>query len=250
MRYFLHMAYNGRNYYGWQVQPDRPTVQELMENCLSALFREKIAVTGAGRTDTGVHAADFYAHFDTETPLLEEKRQWLHRINAFLPEDIAVYDILPVRPEAHARFDALSRTYRYRIHTAKQPFFTEYSYRLYFQPDFEAMNRCAALLGKYRDFTSFSKAHTQTKTNNCVISHAEWHEDESGWFFEITADRFLRNMVRAIVGTLLEVGRGKLDEEGFCRLIEAKDRCQAGTSVPAHALSLVRITYPENIFLP
>ena len=244
------MAYNGRNYFGWQVQPDRPTVQELLEGCLSALFREKVAVTGAGRTDTGVHASDFYAHFDTELPLMENRAGWLHRINAYLPEEVAVYDLLPVRPDAHARFDATSRTYRYLVNDHKNPFVTDRAYRIFFHPDVAAMNRCASLLRSYSDFTSFSKVHTQTKTNLCRISRAEWKEEGGLLVFEITADRFLRNMVRAIVGTLLEVGRGKLDEAGFCRLIEARDRCQAGTSVPAHALCLTRITYPEGIFLP
>ena len=250
MRYFLHMAYNGRNYFGWQVQPDRSTVQEKMESCLSALFREKVAVTGAGRTDTGVHASDFYAHFDTEIPLSEDQKGWLHRINAFLPEDIAVYDLIPVRPEAHARFDATSRTYRYRVCCDKAPFELDSAYRIFYRPDVEAMNRCASLLPEYADFTSFSKLHTQTKTNLCKISRAEWREEGNLLVFEITADRFLRNMVRAIVGTLLDVGRGKMDEAGFRRLIEARDRCQAGTSVPAHALCLTRITYPEGIFMP
>ncbi len=249
MRYFLHMAYNGSKYFGWQIQPDQPSVQERMEQVLSSLFKERIGVTGAGRTDTGVHASDFYAHFDTDIPLLQDKAMWLYRINSFLPNDIAVYDILAVRPEAHARFDALERTYRYFLSCEKNPFVLDTAYRIYFHADLEAMNHCAEILKEYRDFTSFSKTHTQTKTNICNITHAHWHKEDSLLVFEITANRFLRNMVRSIVGTLIEVGRGKLDENGFRQLIEAKDRCRAGTSVPAHALYLTRITYPEHIFL-
>lgn len=249
MRYFLHLAYNGSNYYGWQIQPDKPSIQECLEHVLSTLFHEKTAVTGAGRTDTGVHASDYYAHIDTEIPLTENRQQWLYRINSFLPEDIAVYDILPVIPDAHARFDAIARTYRYHVSCRKNPFVLDTACRIYFQPDVDAMNRCAEILKEYRDFTSFSKVHTQTKTNDCEIMHARWQWEGDLLVFEITANRFLRNMVRAIVGTLLEVGRGKLDEAGFRRLIEARDRCQAGTSVPAQALFLTRVDYPENIFL-
>lgn len=249
MRYFLHMAYNGNKYFGWQIQPDKPSVQECLEHVLSTLFHEKTGVTGAGRTDTGVHASDFYAHIDTEIPLTENKAQWLYRINSFLPEDIAVYDILPVIPEAHARFDARARTYRYYVSCRKNPFVLDSAYRIYFQPDVDAMNRCAEILKEYRDFTSFSKVHTQTKTNDCEIMHAHWQWEGNLLVFEITANRFLRNMVRAIVGTLIEVGRGKLDETGFRRLIEARDRCQAGTSVPAQALFLTKVEYPENLFV-
>lgn len=248
MRYFLHLAYNGSKYFGWQIQPKQPSVQECMEHVLSTLFHEKIQVTGAGRTDTGVHASDFYAHIDTEIPLMNDKLQWLYRINSFLPEDIAVYDFFPVPPEAHARFDAIARTYRYFVSCQKNPFALDKAYRIYFQPDIEAMNHCAEILKEYRDFTSFSKVHTQTKTNNCEITHAHWQWEGDLLVFEITANRFLRNMVRAIVGTLIEVGRGKLDESGFRRLIEAKDRCKAGTSVPAQALFLTQVDYPENIF--
>lgn len=249
MRYFLHLAYNGRNYSGWQIQVGQASVQECLEQVCSKLFRHPVSLTGAGRTDTGVHASDFYAHMDTGIDLCAEKAQWLYRLNAFLPNDIVVYDILPVKAEAHARFDALSRTYQYRVTAQKNPFVLDSALRLYFQPDIAAMNRCAELLPTYRDFTSFSKLHTQTATNLCTVSEAGWRQEGSLWVFEITANRFLRNMVRAIVGSLLDVGRGKCDEAGFRRLIEAKDRAMAGASVPAHALTLTRITYPEDIFL-
>ena len=249
MRYFLHLAYNGRNYFGWQIQPGQPSVQECIEHVCSKLLHHPVNLTGAGRTDTGVHASDFYAHIDTGTDLLSEKAQWLYRLNAFLPNDIVIYDILPVKAEAHARFDALSRTYQYRVSLRKNPFVLDSALRLYFQPDMDAMNRCAALLREYRDFTSFSKTHTQTATNLCTVSEAGWRQEGDVWVFEITANRFLRNMVRAIVGSLLDVGRGKCDEAGFRRLIEAKNRCMAGTSVPAHALTLTHIAYPEDIFL-
>ncbi|MBO4403332.1 MAG: tRNA pseudouridine(38-40) synthase TruA [Bacteroidales bacterium] len=248
MRYFLHLAYNGKNYFGWQIQPDRPSVQACLENVFSNLLHEKIGITGAGRTDTGVHATDFYAHLDTTQDLTTDRKQWLHRINAFLPEDIVVYDILSVRPEAHARFDALERQYRYTVSYQKNPFVTESAYRIYFKPDMEAMNHCAAMLKEYRDFTSFSKLHTQTKTNICEIHHAAWREENGLLLFEISANRFLRNMVRAIVGTLLEVGRHKITPDAFRALIEAKNRCEAGSSVPAHALCLTHILYPEWLF--
>ena len=249
MRYFIHLAYNGSNYFGWQSQPDRVNVQDTIEHVLSLLLREPVHITGAGRTDTGVHATDFYAHLDTTCDLMQDKEQWLNRLNSFLPKDIVFYDILPVKENAHARFDALSRTYRYLVTCQKNPFALDKAYRIYFQPDIVLMNRCTELLQTYTDFTSFSKTHTQTKTNNCKISKAIWREEGNLLVFEITADRFLRNMVRAIVGTLLEVGKHKLSEEDFRQVIASKNRCEAGTSVPGHALSLSRITYPEDIFI-
>ena len=244
MRYFLRLAYNGENYCGWQIQSNAITVQEVLNNALSLLLKEKINLAGAGRTDTGVHAREFYAHFDTENHYSEQERQQLiGKINRFLPYDIVVYDFFPVNDSLHARFDAISRTYRYYISTEKNPFRTKFSYRVLHSLDIEKMNKASEKLFLYNDFTSFSKVHTQTTTNNCNVTQARWFFENDLLVFEITADRFLRNMVRAIVGTLLEIGRGKMTIEEFCQVIEQKDRSLAGVSVPAHALFLEKIAY-------
>jgi tRNA pseudouridine38-40 synthase len=247
-RYFIYLSYNGEKYCGWQVQPNELAVQQVVEEALATLFRSPVPIVGAGRTDTGVHARLMVAHFDREKevddlPFLTEK------LNRLLPKDIAIDRILAVREDAHARFDAVSRTYHYYVTTRKDPYNHAYVYRLHRLPDFERMNEACRLLYAYTDFTSFSKLHTDVKTNNCRITHAGWMEAGEGvWRFTITADRFLRNMVRAITGTLLEAGNGKLTIEGFRDIIEAKDRCKAGTSAPAHALFLADISYPEEIF--
>ncbi|GHV53369.1 tRNA pseudouridine synthase A [Bacteroidia bacterium] len=247
-RYFIYLGYNGAKYCGWQVQPNGITVQQVLEEALATLLRSAVPVVGAGRTDTGVHARMMVAHFDREEavgglPLLAGK------LNRLLPKDIAIDRIVEVNEEAHARFSAVSRTYHYYVATQKSPFNYDSACRLYFQPDFGAMNEACRLLLEHTDFTSFSKLHTDVKTNNCRISSAEWTDEGGGvWKFSVTADRFLRNMVRAIVGTLLEVGRGKLSADGFRQVIEAKDRGQAGTSAPAHALFLEDIRYPEEVF--
>ena len=247
LRYFIDLAYDGTAYHGWQVQPNGNSVQAELQRALSILLRREVEVVGAGRTDAGVHAEHMTAHFDHEAPV--DALRMVDKLNRLLPPDIAVYSVRPVRPDAHARFDALWRTYRYYITTAKSPFSRGYRYRLFHTPDFERMNRAAAILSEYRDFTSFSKLHTDVKTNNCRIMQAQWTQvDADTWVFTIQADRFLRNMVRAIVGTLLEVGRGKLTIEGFRRIIEQKDRCQAGTSVPGQALFLVDVGYPDELF--
>ncbi len=246
-RYFIYLGYNGKNYCGWQVQPNGITVQQCLEEALSTYLREKIAVVGAGRTDTGVHARLMVAHFDREE-IVNDLDLLAEKLNRLLPKDIAVYDIVPVIPEAHARFDATSRTYKYYITAKKDPFNYELVYKIHGQLDFEAMNQACKVLYDYIDFTSFSKLHTDVKTNNCHITHAGWEQKENVWVFTITADRFLRNMVRAIVGTLLEVGRGKLTLDGFRKVIELKDRGAAGTSAPGHALFLENIVYPNNIF--
>ena len=251
MRYFLHLAYNGAPFFGWQVQPGHPSVQEVLERSLSLLLhREHIAVTGCGRTDTGVHAADYYAHFDIEERLSREGQTRLRdQLNSFLPKEIAVFDLFPVKPRAHARFDAVERTYRYFVSTRKDPF--TFSQRLFSfrMPDIGRMNEAAALLLKSEDFTSFSKVHTQVNNFICHVTHAAWTLEGDDLVFTITANRFLRNMVRAIVGTLLEVGLGKLSVEAFQDIINQKDRCKAGSSVPAHALFLtnVRYNWPEII---
>ena len=251
MRYFIKLAYNGEKYFGWQMQPNQISVQEVVTKAVSLLLKETIELTGAGRTDTGVHAREFYAHFDTSHLFTDEnKPDFITRINSFLPQDIVVYDILNVHPQAHARFDALSRTYHYYVTTKKQPFNQKFTHRIFYPPDMEKMNICCEKMMNYTDFTSFSKLHTQTQTNNCRITKAVWTYDkaEEVFIFEITADRFLRNMVRAIVGTLLDAGRGKLSIEDFCQIIEQKNRNNAGISVPAHALFLEKITYDKRIW--
>lgn len=246
-RYFIYFSYNGKNYCGWQVQPNGVTVQEKLEEALSVLLRQEIAVTGAGRTDSGVHARCMAAHFDydkegLDTGLLTGK------LNRFLPPDMAVDRIVPVTAEAHARFGATSRTYKYFISHKKDPFLRELVYYIPTPLDYGRMNEAAEALFDYTDFTAFSKLHTDVKTNNCRIIHAGWANESGRHLFTITADRFLRNMVRAIVGTLIDVGRGKLSIEGFRQIIESKDRGKAGTSAPAHALFLWDIDYPENLF--
>ena len=245
-RYFIDLSFSGKNYCGWQIQPNGISVQQCLEEALSTLLQEEISITGAGRTDSGVHAALMVAHFDTEQaisdlPLLFDK------LNRILPPDIAIQGLKPVREDAHARFDALARTYKYYLTDKKDPFRQDFVYKVSKQPDFELMNKAAEILLQTTDFTSFSKLHTDVKTNNCRVTYARWEQDGDVWVFTITADRFLRNMVRAIVGTLLEVGRGKLSIEGFREIIELKDRGKAGTSVPGHALFLVDILYSEDI---
>ena len=243
MRYFLKLAYNGVNYHGWQSQPNAVSVQECIEKALSTILREPIVITGAGRTDAGVNAAVKYAHFDVSEPL-KDSSTLVMRLNSVLGKDIAIYDVLPVCADAHARFDAVSRTYKYFVHTEKSPFLYPFSWKATCRLDFELMNEAAELLKKYRDFTSFSKLHTDVATNNCKITYARWEQEGGQWVFTITADRFLRNMVRAIVGTLVDVGRGKLTIEQFCEVIEKKDRCSAGTSMPGNALFLWNVEYP------
>lgn len=243
MRYFLKLAYNGANYHGWQSQPNAESVQECIEKALSMVLRELIAITGAGRTDAGVNAAVMYAHFDVNEPL-KDTTTLVMRLNSILGKDIAIYDVLPVHDDAHARFDATARTYKYFVHTEKSPFLYPFSWKSTCKLDFDLMNEAAELLKGYTDFTSFSKLHTDVATNNCKITHARWEQEGGQWVFTITADRFLRNMVRAIVGTLVDVGRGKLTIEQFCQVIEKKDRCSAGTSMPGNALFLWKVEYP------
>lgn len=246
MRYFIQFSYDGTNYHGWQIQPNATSVQQCLNNALSTLLRSPILTTGAGRTDTGVHAAMMVAHFDTK--IIFDPIRLTEKLCRILPPDISVNCIFPVCPQAHARFDAIARTYHYHVYTYKNPFRRNYATQLHFLPDYELMNKAAGKLLEFTDFTSFSKQHTDTKTNICRITNARWVQIENDlWRFEITADRFLRNMVRAIVGTLLDVGRGRISIADFCRIIESKDRCAAGDSVPGKALSLVDITYPEHI---
>lgn len=247
-RYFIELAYDGTNYHGWQIQPNGSSVQETLMKALATFLRQEVEVVGAGRTDAGVHARRMMAHFDIDREL--DGAQVTDKLNRLLPPDIAVYRVVPVKPDAHARFDATYRKYQYHVTTCKDPFSRQYAWRLFHPLDFEKMNEAAKTLFDYTDFTSFSKLHTDVKTNNCRIMHAEWTQvSDTEWVFTIQADRFLRNMVRAVVGTLVEVGRGKLNIEGFRRVIEQKDRCSAGSSVPGHALFLVDVGYPEELFL-
>jgi tRNA pseudouridine38-40 synthase len=248
-RYFIKLAYNGRNYHGWQSQQNAHSVQDELEKCLSFKLRENIKISGCGRTDTGVHAREYFAHFDSITHFDEKtKSDFINRLNIFLPSDIVVYDLYHVKNEANARFDALSRTYKYYISRKKNPFKNDTSLYVYGYLDLDAMTKATNLLFEYSDFTSFSKLHSQTNNNLCNILEAKWIDSDSMLVFEITANRFLRNMVRAITGTLLEVGQGKLSLDGFKNVIEARNRERAGFSVPAHALFLEKVIYPDDLF--
>lgn len=270
MRFFIHLSYDGARYHGWQIQPNGISVQETLNRALTTLLRTPIEVTGAGRTDAGVNASLMVAHFDyqeekatpttavddttiTPAPSVDSTQppidlpQLRYRLNKLLPPDIAIHEIYPVADDAHARFSATSRTYHYFVVTEKSPF-EPYAYRFPQPLDFQKMNDAAKTLFNYTDFTSFSKLHTDAKTNNCRIMRAEWTQmSATKWVFTIQADRFLRNMVRAIVGTLLDVGRGAITIDDFTSIIEKKDRCSAGTSVPGNALFLTDITYPDSI---
>ena len=247
-RYFIYLAYNGEKYCGWQTQPNGISIQETIENALATLLRVPTPIVGAGRTDAGVHARMMAAHFDDEQGNVDPDLL-TNKLNSILPKDIAIYKITEVKEDAHARFDATSRLYRYYITTEKDPFLHHLKYKIHGSLDLDAMNACANILFEYEDFTSFSKLHTDVKTNNCQIMHAQWEQSGNDYIFTIKANRFLRNMVRSIVGTLLDVGRGKLDAEGMRRIIEQKDRCAAGVSVPGHALFLEEIEYDNEIFI-
>ena len=247
-RYFLYIAFTGTRYCGWQNQPNGLSVQQCIEEKLSVLLRQPVFIVGAGRTDAGVHARQMVAHFDSENPI-DDLTLLADKLKNLLPEDITVERIVRVRENAHARFDALSRTYRYCISDRKDPFTNEWVCRMSLKGiDFDRMNEACKILYEYADFTSFSKLHTDVKTHICRITYAQWEQENEIWVFTVQADRFLRNMVRAIVGTLFEVGRGKCSLAEFRQVIEAKDRCRAGTSVPAKGLSLSEITYPAELF--
>ena len=244
MRYFITLSYDGTRYHGWQIQPNGDSVQQRLQEALSTLLRQPIEVVGAGRTDAGVHARMMVAHFDWEGKEPLAPAHLVYSLNKFLPPDIAVQNIRLVPNDMHARFSAISRSYHYFIHTCKDPFISAYSWQVPYKLDFARMNEAAKVLLEYKDFTSFSKVGTDVKTNLCDIKEAYWEEETPGrWRFTITANRFLRNMVRAIVGTLVEVGRGKLTIDDVRSIIEAKDRCRAGESVPGKALFLVDIKY-------
>jgi tRNA pseudouridine38-40 synthase len=240
-RYFITFSYDGTAYHGRQIQPHSISVQEQLQKALSTLLRQSIEIVGAGRTDTGVHARKMVAHFDFGEL---DCSQLVYKLNKMLPKDIAVYKVEQVSEDMHARFSAKSRTYHYFLHLSKDPFLRAYSWQMYGDLDFDLMNKAALVLMEYRDFTSFSNVNTDTKTNDCTITEAHWDRvGDNQWRFTISANRFLRNMVRAIVGTLVEVGRGKLTIEQLRQVIEAKDRCRAGDSVPGNALFLVEVLY-------
>ena len=241
MRYVIHLCYHGANYCGWQTQPGLPTVQETIEKALTTLLRRPVAIVGCGRTDSGVHASEFFAHFDFEDFI---DINLVFKLNNFLPSDIAIFSIKPVYDGFHARFSAVSRTYQYHVSTLRLPFRQGLYSRIYFEPDIVLMNTAAAKLMEYEDFTSFAKLHTDNKTNICHLSQAHWDRVGDELVFTITANRFLRNMVRSVTGTLLDVGRGKLSLEGLCGIVEAKNRCAAGVSMPAQGLFLTRVEYP------
>ena len=241
MRYFIHLSYNGKNYCGWQRQPHSLSVQEELEKAMSLLLREPIALVGAGRTDTGVHARNYFAHFDYTPPL---PHNLVNKLNSFLPKEIAIKDIFSVSDSAHARFDATSRTYQYFISLEKNPFLYEQSYYLFQSLDISLMNEACKILFEFNDFQCFSKSNTDVKTYICELNEAHWREEGGLLIFRITADRFLRNMVRAIVGTMIEVGNKKISLTEFRSIIESKNRSKAGFSVPGNALFLEEITYP------
>jgi len=248
-RHFIYLSYNGAAYYGWQVQPNGISVQGTLTKALCTVLRnENIEITGAGRTDTGVHARIMVAHFDAEIENISLE-ELVKRLNSFLPNDISVQKIVQVKSTAHARFDAISRTYEYRIITSKNVFLNGLAARFSGNFDLKKMNEAAAILLEYNDFTSFSKLHTDAKNNFCTITKAGWEQRGDELVFTITANRFLRNMVRAIVGTLLDVGCGKISLENFRKIIEEKNRCSAGVSVPAEGLYLVGVEYKDDVMI-
>ena len=241
-RYFITLSFDGAAYHGWQVQPNGVSVQGELQRALSTLLRRPAEVVGAGRTDAGVHARKMVAHFDTEGGV--DCRSLAYKLNRLLPGDISVYGVEEVDPSMHARFSATSRTYHYHLHTAKDPFRRAYSYEVHFPLDFALMNEAARRLSARTDFAAFCKAGADNKTTVCRVSRAVWVQDSpTSWHFEITANRFLRNMVRAVVGTLLDIGRGRTTIEQLDAIAESGNRSMAGDSVPGHALFLQDITY-------
>lgn len=262
MRYFMHLSYDGTRYHGWQIQPNGISVEGEIERCLSVLLRQPIDIVGAGRTDAGVHARHMAAHFDVEAAMqIEELRQLTYRVNRMLPPDIVVEKIEAVADDLHARFSAKWRTYHYYLTTRPTPFNRQYNWLCHFQLDFSLMNEAARMLLEHKDFACFCKTHTDVKTTLCDVVEAQWipivrpeYEEGRGaengaeptdWYFRIKANRFLRNMVRAVVGTLVEVGRHRMTLEQFRDVLDSKTRTRAGESMPGNALFLERIDYPE-----
>ncbi len=247
MRYFIELSYNGKNYHGWQTQPNARSVQEVVTDALSTILRNKVSVMGAGRTDAGVHALQLYAHFDIDFKL--DEREIKQKLNAFLPEDIVIVTIFLVNDNAHARFDAISRSYEYRIWLGRNPFLLDTTWQIHQQKlDIKKMNEATAVLLEYTNFKCFSKSKTDVKTYNCSITNAKWVLDDGLLTFHITADRFLRNMVRAIVGTLVDVGLGKKTKENLVAIIKSEDRSNAGVSVPPQGLFLTSVKYEDELF--
>ncbi len=247
MRYFIRLSYNGKNYHGWQIQPNAITIQETLEKALSMLLRKPITIVGAGRTDTGVHALNIFTHFDYDSPI--NNQQLVFKLNSFLPNDIAIKEIFKVNENAHARFDAICRTYSYFVSITKNPFENDFSYTIPYIPDLDKMNKACQILMQYNDFECFSKSKTDVKTFRCNLSEAFWQKDNEKLIFTITSDRFLRNMVRAIVGTLLEIGKEDGNPDMMHKIIKSKKRAMAGTSVPAAGLFLKNVCYPNTIIL-
>ncbi len=247
-RYFIYISFKGTSYHGWQLQPGAVTVQKVLNEALSTILSEKISVTGAGRTDAGVHALVFCAHFDSRAPFLDVRNNIIFRLNRYLPEDISVTGIRKVKADANARFSAISRTYKYVILRAKDPFRTATGWYVHGDLDIDAMNSAAEILLRHNDFTSFCRLHSDNKTNICKIFSAGWKTEGNTLVFTIRADRFLRNMVRAIAGTMIETGRGKITPMDFERIILSLNRSSAGMSAPARGLFLTDIEYPEEIF--
>lgn len=246
MRYFIELSYNGKAYHGWQNQPNAISVQQILEDALSKLLKSKIEIVGAGRTDAGVHAEQMFAHLGFQDKFDIEKM--IFKLNSFLPKDISIHNILEVKEDAHARFDAVSRTYNYKIALRKDVFNYEGSYYLKHDLNVAKMNEAANILFDYKNFKCFSRSNTDVKTYHCDIMLAEWKKTDNQLIFTIKANRFLRNMVRAIVGTMLDIGHGKTTIEQFHEIIKSENRTKAGASVPAHGLYLSRIEYPKNIF--
>jgi tRNA pseudouridine38-40 synthase len=249
LRYFIFISYKGTSYHGWQIQPNSITVQKLLDEALTTILSENISTTGAGRTDTGVHALVFCAHFDSISNDLDTVKNLIYKLNRFLPKDISVASLRKVKPDANARFSALSRTYKYFISREKDPFSEDSSWHLHGNININAMIEASWLLQNYSDFTSFSRLHTNVRTNICKIYKAGWEKNSNQLIFTIKADRFLRNMVRSIVGTMIEIGFGKMDLKEFEDIIIARDRCKAGKSAPAKGLFLTEIEYPGDIYI-
>lgn len=243
-RFFLEIAYDGTAYHGWQIQNNAISVQQRLNDALQTLLREPIETTGAGRTDTGVHAKQLYVHMDAFEQQIKNRERFVHSLNSLLPPDISVKRMINVHREAHARFDATERSYEYHIHFSKDPFLIHRSWQLRDEPQVDRMNKAAEFLLGTQDFSCFSKSNTQVFTNICTVTQALWEKTDVGYIFHITADRFLRNMVRATVGTLLEIGIKNKPPEFINEVIISKNRANAGTSVPAHALYLTRVVYP------
>jgi tRNA pseudouridine38-40 synthase len=247
-RFFIQLSYNGTAYHGWQVQENTfQTVQQVLNEMLSRLLNEPVFVTGCGRTDAGVHATEYFAHFDSSVDLMENKAKWIFKFNHALPADIAIHKVIPVNEKANSRFDAVARTYQYFITRKKDPFQIDKACFIYGELNVEEMNKAANVLFDYIDFSAFAKSNTQNHTNNCKIYKAEWRHENDMLVFTISADRFLRNMVRAIVGTLLEVGKGKMNIDGFRKVIESKTRSNAGLSAHACGLYLTKVEYPDGL---